>query len=367
MGNSREGQPPARIRPTPQQKAWITRLRPALPQFFPEATGALDLRPSGPPDLRSYSRLFPFTILLDGLPHAEIIVKVPRGRKAGDVNRTFRAYKLLANAFASEPHLHAPEALGVWEDPPALIMRRAPGEPLYMRLKECRNWSIETGCQLAQHFVTQAGRWLGRLHSLEPPPWADPAPDPLEQMPHLLARLRPHGIDPYEEKRIREQIQTLSHRSLDNPTPLHGDFTLRNVLCHLPQHVTLLDTELAHQGDPAQDIGWFLAALHMIDKWQILGGDMVYTRAVIRQTSALFLQGYASIRPLPPANAIRAYASLRLLERWGDFVEREQSRNIAGFRILIIRRINQHFIRSLAEIARESLSGRGFDESSKMP
>ncbi len=352
MGNSRAGQPPARIRPTPQQKAWITRLRPALPQFFPEATGALDLRPSGPPDLRSYSRLFPFTILLDGLPYAEIIVKVPQGRKATDVHRAFRAYKLLGQALASEPDLHIAEALGVWDDPPALIMRRAPGEPLYIRMKECRNWAIDTGCQLAQHFVKQAGRWLGHLHSLTPPAWAEPAPDPMERMTLLLNRLRPHGIDPYEEKIIRDQIQTLANRPIAEPVPLHGDFTLRNILCHLPQHVTLLDTELALQGDPAQDIGWFLAALHIIDKWQILGGEFVYTRAVIRQTATQFLQGYESVRPLPPPATIRAYTALRLLERWVDFVEREQNQNIAGFRILIIRRINQHFMRSMAEIAR---------------
>ena len=333
--------------PTPLQKAWLARLRPELPRYFPHARGSLDLRIAGPPDLRAHSRLFPFTVLADGLPLAEILVKVPQGRKAADVNRAFRAYRLLNQHLADDPHLAAPRALGVWADPPALIMEKADGEALFVRMKECRNWAIETGCQLAQNFVKQAGRWLARLHQLPPPDWASPALPVMERLDGWLHRLREFGLDPVEEKRIRDQTRILAAPPEAPPLPLHGDFTLRNVLCRLPQDVTVLDTELAHVGDPAVDIGWFLAALHVIDKWQILGGEMVYTRAVIQRTGEAFLQGYASVRPLPPREVIRAYEAARLTERWLEFVERERQRNIAGLRALIIRRINQHFARAV--------------------
>jgi len=73
---------------------------------------------------------------------------------------------------------------------------------------------------------------------------------------------------------------------------------------------------------------------------------MAYTAAVVRQTEEKFLRGYESIRTLPPAEIIRAYASLRLLERWVEYAEYQQSRNIAGLRSLIIRRVNQHFVRA---------------------
>ncbi len=169
----------------------------------------------------------------------------------------------------------------------------------------------------------------------------------MERLDGWLHRLREFGLDPVEEKRIRDRTRILAAPPEAPPLPLHGDFTLRNVLCRLPQDVTVLDTELAHVGDPAVDIGWFLAALHVIDKWQILGGEMVYTRAVIQRTGEAFLQGYASVRPLPPREVIRAYEAARLTERWLEFVERERQRNIAGLRALIIRRINQHFARAV--------------------
>jgi len=333
--------------PTPRQKAWLTRLRPYLSHYFPDVRGHLDLRVAGPPELRTNSRLFPFTVLVDGLPLTDILVKVPQGRKAADVQLSFRAYRLLAQHFAEEPHLDVPKALAVWEDPPALIMIRAEGEPLFGRMRECRNWAIETGCQLAQNFVKQAGRWLARLHELSPPNWAQPAPDPLLQLDNWMKRLRTFGMDPLEEKRIRDGTRVLSTPSAFQAVPLHGDFTLRNILCRLPQDITVLDTELAWYGDPAADIGWFLAALHAIDKWQIMGGELVYTRAVIHQTEKAFLNGYEAVRPLPPRDRIQAYMLVRLTERWLDFVERERQRNIAGLRTLVIRRINQHFARAM--------------------
>ncbi len=332
--------------PTPQQKAWLTRLRPVLPRYFPEARGQLDLRISGPPDLRTYSRLFPFTILEDGLPLTELVVKVPQGRKAADVHLAFRAHRLLETHLAEYPHLTVPRALDAWEDPPALIMLRVEGAPLYIRMRDCRSWAPENGCQLARHFVWQAGRWLGVLHQLTPPRWSRPAPNPLAQREHWLLALRAGGLDPMDEKRIRERTDVLA-ASAHESVPLHGDFTLRNVLCHPPQQVTVLDTELAFFGEPALDIGWFLAALRTIDKWQIMVGEMAYPRAVIHRTETAFLEGYQSVRTLPPQPLIQAYTTLRLLERWADFVQQEKQRNIAGLRVLVIRRINQHFARML--------------------
>lgn len=337
----------AKAAATPRQKAWVTRLRPELYRFFPSETGHLDIRVAGPPDLRTYSRLYPFTVLADGLPLTDILVKVPHGRKATDVSLAYQAARLLEQRFADDPHLHVPRTLGKWEDPPALIMEKATGEPLFVRMKECRNWAIETGCQLAQHFVERAGQWLALLHEMPAPSWSQPAPDPLEKMESLLEQLRPFGIEAIEEKRIRDQIRVLADVDTPASVPLHGDYTLRNILCQSPQDIFVLDTELALSGHPALDIGWFLASLHVIDKWQIFGGEMTYTAAVIAQTRGKFLHGYESLRPLPSQEGLRAYTGLRLLERWLEFVNREQTRNIAGLRSLVIRRINQHFVRAI--------------------
>jgi len=116
----------------------MTRLRPELYRFFPSETGDLDIRVAGAPDLRTYSRLYPFTVLTDGLPLTDILVKVPHGRKATDVSRACQAARLLERRFADVPHLHVPRTLGKWEDPPALIMAYVTGDPLFVRMKECR-------------------------------------------------------------------------------------------------------------------------------------------------------------------------------------------------------------------------------------
>jgi len=333
---------------TPQQKAWITRLRPELPRFFPHEARHLDLRPSGPPQLHSHSRIFPFSILADGLPITEIMVKVPQGRQGVDVQIAGQALRLLEQIFAEEPHLHVPRALGQWQDPPALIMSKANGDPLVLRLKDCRNWAIETGCQLAQHFVEQAGRWLALLHQAPAPTWAQPAPTPVQELEELLARLTPLGIDPLDEKRIRQQLAVLENEKPEEYTsPLHGEYALRNIFCQTPHDITVLDTTLSWYGNPARDIGAFLAAVRFIDKWHLFGGEMAYTSAVIRQTEQKFLAGYKNVRPLPPAEQINAYAGLQLLKYWLEYAHQQQTRNIAGLRTLIMRRINQHFVRAI--------------------
>ncbi len=345
----------AETRATPRQKAWLARLRPRLPDLVSSAQGYLDLRPAGPPLRRTYSVLYPFTVLEDGRPYMDILVKVPQGRKAADVHRTFRAYQWLHGRWPQAPAMQVPVPLATWEDPPALIMRRAPGDPLVQRLQDCRSWRGDVGCQLALHFVEQAGRWLALLHQTPPPSWSQLATDPLASREDWLRRLRTLGLDPLEERQIRQLIQPLSPLAASSPVPLHGDYTLRNILCHPPHQVTVLDTELAWQGDPAQDIGSFLAALHFIDKWQILGGEAVYPHTTIRRAEEAFLQGYASIRVLPDPSQIRGWMTWRLLERWLEFVEREHHRGVAGWRTLTIRRINQHFTRTI----------RKLDESSK--
>jgi hypothetical protein len=214
-------------------------------------------------------------------------------------------------------------------------------------MKDCRNWAIETGCQLAQHFVEQAGRWLALLHEMPAPAWSQPMPDPLTGMESLLTRLRTFGVDPLEEKRIRELIGVLGGNSRHEELPLHGDYGIHNILCRSPHDITVLNAMLAWQGPAARDIGEFMATVRCIDKWHLFGGEMAYTSAVIRQTEQKFLAGYKSVRPVPQKAHIRAYAGLRLLEYWLDHVQHQQTRNIAGLRSLIIRRINQHFVHAI--------------------
>ncbi|RUA15519.1 MAG: hypothetical protein DSY55_06090, partial [Clostridia bacterium] len=125
---------------TPRQQAWINRLRPILPELFPDLHGFLDIQADGYPDIGTGVYWYSFIILADGAPQAAIQIKVPQGRLATKATTEYRALRLLLHEFKNQPHLHVPVALREWPDPPALILAKVMGDPLGQRMRDCRSW-----------------------------------------------------------------------------------------------------------------------------------------------------------------------------------------------------------------------------------
>lgn len=332
--------------PTPRQQAWINRLRPILPELFPHLRGVLDIQAGGYPDISTGVHLYSFIILADGAPQTAIQVNVPQGRRAAKITTEYRALQLLSHEFKNQPHLNVPVVLKEWHDPPALILTKVMGDLLAKRMKDCRSWGNDVGCQLNLRFMREAGRWLATLHQMTVPKWTHPLPTIEERIEKYISRLKPFDLQPFTEKKLRESIFSIK-RQEQTLTPLHGDYTPFNILCQTPPDITVSGTDMMAKGHPADDIGQFLASLSALDRWQLFGGTFTYPAKVIEQARINFLDGYEKISTLPNEGVIQSYTALHLLQRWADLVNEQNKTNIAGLRHLIIRRTNQYFTQAI--------------------
>ena len=107
-------------------------------------------------------------------------------------------------------------------------------------------------------FVADCARELAAIHSLEVAPVADALPAIAE--PVAAQRLTYEAVgDPHP-------VFDLAFRWLDENRPeaaaprvVHGDFRMGNFLIEPHGVSAVLDWELAHLGDPVEDLGWLVA------------------------------------------------------------------------------------------------------------
>lgn len=169
-----------------------------------------------------------------------------------------------------------PAPVGRWIDPdgdyfgsPSLIMRREPGYCDYYVLNgerpvEVRRRLAETFCDLLAevHHVDIDGTGLRDV--LEVP--ADPASQQLEYWEEVL---RGDQIEPYPEVDLAVTWMRENLPSPLTPVLVHGDFKPGNILLHGGVVSAVLDWELAHIGDPGEDLGWVTQPLrkreHLIE------------------------------------------------------------------------------------------------------
>lgn len=99
----------------------------------------------------------------------------------------------------------------------------------------------------------QCAEALAAVHRIPPAEVPGlPGGDPLEQMRTLLDRLgQPH---PAFELGLRHLAATRPPRSAE--TVVHGDFRTGNLIVGPDGLRAVLDWELAHRGDPIEDLGW---------------------------------------------------------------------------------------------------------------
>jgi len=132
---------------------------------------------------------------------------------------------------------------------PCIVMGRLDGETIARKLLRDDQWAVARS-----RLVEQAGEALAAIHRIDP----TVAPslrgaDQLDEMRSLLDEL---AIPlPAFELALRWLHE---HRA---PSPrravVHGDFRLGNLLVDPDGLAGVLDWELAHLGDPVEDLGWF--------------------------------------------------------------------------------------------------------------
>jgi aminoglycoside phosphotransferase (APT) family kinase protein len=187
----------------------------------------------------------------DGATRA-LIVQMDRGGTAsGGRVRTEEAL-LRAAAGAGVP-VPGVIALGERDELGAswLVVERLEGETIPRKILRDDEWAA---ARLA--LSGQAGRALAAIHTIDPAAIEGLAPgDPLgDPLPFLDAL---GEVRPALELGVR---WLAAHRPPDGPrVTVHGDYRLGNFLVGPAGLRGVLDWELAHSGDPAEDIGWLSA------------------------------------------------------------------------------------------------------------
>ncbi len=164
------------------------------------------------------------------------------------MSREARAIAAAARAGVPEPRIVAQS-----DDPHALggafiVMERIEGETIARRILR-----DDAFAAVRPRLAEQCGELLARIHSIP----VDELPD--LEAPDVLAELR-EMLDSYEDS---SPALELGIRQLERQRPeqtrevvLHGDFRNGNLIVGPDGIRAVLDWELAHRGDPMQDLGW---------------------------------------------------------------------------------------------------------------
>jgi aminoglycoside phosphotransferase (APT) family kinase protein len=173
-----------------------------------------------------------------------------RAGEPGDVRREARALGL-----AYDAGLPVPEVLAVSEGAdwgtPGMVLRRIPGETIARKILRDEQYERARGV-----LVRQLARFAAGLHAIVPP--SDfPAPDQLAGLRSQLDEFRGPPFGQHHDVFER----ALAWLAANPPPPrgpvlLHGDFRLGNLIVGPEGLGAVLDWELSHLGNPAEDLGW---------------------------------------------------------------------------------------------------------------
>jgi aminoglycoside phosphotransferase (APT) family kinase protein len=195
--------------------------------------------------------------------------------------------------------LHADDALGQ-----GYIMSREKGEALPFRLL-----ADERYCDARKKLAFQCGQTLGRIHQI-----------PLEAVPEglsdhsgsLLFQRAQSFLDAHGN--VSPVLQLGLNWLRDHPRPaprrtlVHGDFRNGNLLVDERGLVAVLDWELAHLGDPVQDLGYVTANVWRFGSDKPVGGFGDY---------ADLLTGYTSVTGHMPEMKDIHYWQVHAALSWG--------------------------------------------------
>jgi aminoglycoside phosphotransferase (APT) family kinase protein len=183
----------------------------------------------------------------DGTRTELILRRDPPGRPGapGAIDREASAISLAHGA-----GLPVPELLFCSDGPglgsAGMVMRRIPGETIGRRILRDDEYERARG-----QLVRQLGQFAAGLHAIDPPA-SFPAPDPLAGLRAQLDSFSQHS-------RVFELALDwlgANQPPAREPVLLHGDFRLGNLIVGPEGLRAVLDWELTHLGNPAEDLGW---------------------------------------------------------------------------------------------------------------
>ena len=169
-------------------------------------------------------------------------------------------YRLLeAAAEAGVPvpkvHLMGDDSLGM----PFFLMERVEGETIPRRLLR-----DDLYAEARTSMAAQLGAALAKIHGIAfeqhgldslpaPPPDTSPAEHEIDRHERIYRAIAPDPHPAFELafRWLRQRVPQTSERRL-----VHGDYRIGNVIFGPEGARAILDWELAHIGDPLEDLGW---------------------------------------------------------------------------------------------------------------
>ena len=183
---------------------------------------------------------------------------------------------------------------------PFMIVRAVAGETIARKIQRDDEFSAAR-----ERLTADMGRALARLHSIDPanaPGLVDD--DQVAYYRKVLDDLgQPHPVFEVAFRWLEANRPATTGRTI-----VHGDFRLGNVMVDGNGLAAVLDWELAHIGDPMEDLGWLC-----VRAWRFGGRKPV---AGIGEYEELFDAYEASGRPRPDFETVRWWEVLGTL-KWG--------------------------------------------------
>jgi aminoglycoside phosphotransferase (APT) family kinase protein len=178
-----------------------------------------------------------------------VLRRDPPGRPSepGAMSREARVIEAARAAGLAVPEvLLSTDGPGLWGTA-GLVMRRVAGETIARRiLRDAAYGRARTA------LVRQVGEFAAGLHALTVPGYLA-APDPLAGLRERLAAFAP--ASPVFELALR--TLEAERPPAREPVIVHGDLRLGNLIVGPDRLRAVIDWELVHAGNPAEDLGWF--------------------------------------------------------------------------------------------------------------
>jgi aminoglycoside phosphotransferase (APT) family kinase protein len=235
-------------------------------------------------------------------------------------SRLGRAEELCALAAMHRAGVRVPRPLGVFAD--GIVMERVEGETLVRRLVRDPAFAA-----VRPRLLGQMGEELARIHAVPPaaaPGLPGPAPGrtPAEaQLDEIERELRAFG-EPHPPLELGLRRLRARPPATTRIVIVHGDYRAGNVVVDPEAGLrAVLDWELAHIGDPGEDLGWMLLRF-----W----GGVDHPGEGALGPAQRFLDGYAAVsgwRPGP--EHLRAW-ELLAAARWATIMLRQTRRHLTG-------------------------------------
>jgi aminoglycoside phosphotransferase (APT) family kinase protein len=184
----------------------------------------------------------------------------------------FELYSALAGSAIPVPPVHWIERDGQWLDRPFFVMARLPG------VSDARTLVMSPQfADIRPAIAKQKAGILAAIHAfdIDRIPSLDRPASPARAAAHEIARWeRTMRNDTLEPQPVLELAFSWLKRHLPPPPPrlalVHADYRTGNFLYDATGITGVLDWEMAHAGDPMEDIGWVC-----VKSWRWAGDDRV--------------------------------------------------------------------------------------------